>query len=315
MGTKERENVQLDSRFAPRQSLAGGAGLQPAGDGQPAACRPAHRDSHLHPHRAGGNQAHRAARCADLHAPAHRSRAASARIDPRALSGCDIFLDSDFPNAVGSLPVSAQTLSDIEKKACLYTFASGTLFAGIFTSLPGREAFENVRQFDAMTGGVIEPVPLGEIALFKVFAEENRVVLEVVLNGWYIVLDGAGLDRKHLLLLAELSLEPVWFDIDERIDHETRFPCPLPARAGGAGLQFGPSLRSIRFPIRAIRFIRFPIRSRHPLPHPLPHPFRHPLSTRAPSTPPEWRNAACSPIPISAPCWGRRPPTAFPKPK
>lgn len=125
-------------------------------------------------------------------------------IDPRALSGCDIFLDSDFPNAVGSVPLSAQTLSDMEKKACLYSFANGTLFAGIFTSLPGREAFENVRQFDAMTGGVIEPVPLGEIALFKVFAEENRVVLEVVLNSWYIVLDGTGLDRKHLLLLAEL---------------------------------------------------------------------------------------------------------------
>ncbi len=125
-------------------------------------------------------------------------------LDPRSLSGCDIFLDSDFPNAVGSVPVSAQTLSDIEKKACLYSFANGTLFAGIFTNLPGREAFENVRQFDAMTGGGIEPGPLGEIAIFKVFAEENRVVLEVVLNGWYVVLDGAGLDRKHLLLLAEL---------------------------------------------------------------------------------------------------------------
>lgn len=127
-------------------------------------------------------------------------------IDPRALSGCDIFLESDFPNTVGSLPASMQTLSDMEKKACLYTFAGtpATLFAGIFTSLPGREAFENVRQFDAMTGGVIEPVPLGEIAIFKIFAEENRAVLEVVLNGWYIVLDGAGLDQKNLLLLADL---------------------------------------------------------------------------------------------------------------
>ncbi|MEW6286288.1 MAG: hypothetical protein AB1509_08665 [Chloroflexota bacterium] len=125
-------------------------------------------------------------------------------IDPRALSGCDIFLDTDFPNAVGAVPVSAQILSDMEKKACQYSFANGTLFAGIFTSLPGREAFENVRQFDAMTGGVIEPLPLGEIAIFKVFAEENRVVLEVVLKGWYIVLDGTDLDRKHLLLLAEL---------------------------------------------------------------------------------------------------------------
>lgn len=136
-------------------------------------------------------------------APAPQARV----LDPRALSGCDIFLDSDFPNTVGSVPVSAQTLSDMEKKACLYSFANGTLFAAIFTSLPGREAFENVRQFDAMTGGVIEPVSLGEIAIFKVFAEENRVVLEVVLNGWYIVLDGTGLDRKHLLLLADLLMK------------------------------------------------------------------------------------------------------------
>lgn len=204
MGTKERENVQLYSRFAPRQPLAGSVGLQPAGYGQPAARRPAHRDSHLHPHRAGGSQAHRAARSADLTPPPTAPAPQARVIDPRALSGCDIFLDSDFPNAVGSVPASAQTLSDIEKKACLYSFANGTLFAGIFTSLPGREAFENVRQFDAMTGGVIEPVSLGEIAIFKVFAEENRVVLEVVLNGWYVVLDGAGLDRKHLLLLAEL---------------------------------------------------------------------------------------------------------------
>ncbi|MCS6994965.1 MAG: hypothetical protein N2117_11400 [Anaerolineales bacterium] len=129
-------------------------------------------------------------------------------IDPRALSGCDIFLESDFPNATGTFVASAQPLSDAEKKACLYTFSGtpSTLFAGIFTSLPGREAFENVRQFDAMTGGVIEPVSLGEIAIFKVFAEDNRTILEVVLKGWYIVLDGTGLDRKHLLLLAELLM-------------------------------------------------------------------------------------------------------------
>ena len=126
-------------------------------------------------------------------------------IDPRALSGCDIFLESDFPNTVGSVPASAQTLSDAEKKACQYTFASGTIFVSISTSLPGREAFENVRQFDAISGGTIEPVILGEIAVFKSFGE-GRVTLEAVLNGWYVVLDTQGFDRKHLLLLAELLL-------------------------------------------------------------------------------------------------------------
>ncbi len=126
-------------------------------------------------------------------------------IDPRLLSGCDIFLEADFPNSVGSAPTSSQPLSDAEKKACQYTFARGTIFAAISTSQPGREAFENVRQFDAMTGGTIEPITLGEIAVFKVF-DENRVTLEAVLNGWYVVLDAQGFDRKHLLLLAELLL-------------------------------------------------------------------------------------------------------------
>jgi hypothetical protein len=127
-------------------------------------------------------------------------------IDPRALSGCDIFLDSDFPNAVGAVPASAQMLSDMEKKACQYSFANGTLFAAISTSLPGREAFENVRQFDAMSGGAIEPVALGDVAVFKAF-DDGRVTLEAVLNGWYVVLDTQGFDRKHLLLLGELLLK------------------------------------------------------------------------------------------------------------
>ncbi len=124
-------------------------------------------------------------------------------LDPRTLGGCDIFLEADFPNSVGAAPLATQPLSDTEKTACQYTFASGTIFASISTSLPGREAFDTVRQFDAISGGTIEPITLGEIALFKVF-DENRVTLEAVLNGWYVVLDAQGFDRKHLLLLAEL---------------------------------------------------------------------------------------------------------------
>jgi len=126
-------------------------------------------------------------------------------IDPRFLSGCEIFIEADFPNSVGSVPASSQPLSDAEKKACQYTFVNGAIFAAISISLPGREAFENVRQFDAMSGGTIEPITLGEVAVFKVF-DESRVTLEAVLNGWYVVLDAQGFDRKHLLLLAELLL-------------------------------------------------------------------------------------------------------------
>jgi hypothetical protein len=126
-------------------------------------------------------------------------------LDPRMLSGCEIFLDADFPNTVGSVPAAAELLSDANSKACQYTFDGGTIFASISTSLPGREAFENVRQFDGMAGATIEPITLGEMAVFKVF-EENRVALEAVLNGWYVVLDAQGFDRKHLLLLAELLI-------------------------------------------------------------------------------------------------------------
>ncbi len=126
-------------------------------------------------------------------------------IDPRSLSGCDIFLDTDFPNTVGGRPLSAGVLTDMDKKACQYTFEGGSIFASIAVSLEGRDAFETVRQFDAVSGAVVEPVMLGDVAIFKVF-DESRVTLEAVLNGWYVVLDGQGFDRKNLLLLAELLL-------------------------------------------------------------------------------------------------------------
>lgn len=126
-------------------------------------------------------------------------------LNPRALAGCDIFLDSDFPNTVGSVPTALQPLSEDGKVACQYTFENGSLFVSIATSLPGMEAFQNVRQFDALSGGTIEPVTLGDIAVFKTF-DDNRVTLEAVLNGWYVVLDEQGFDRKNLLLLAELLL-------------------------------------------------------------------------------------------------------------
>ncbi|GAB4488025.1 MAG: hypothetical protein Fur0016_04930 [Anaerolineales bacterium] len=126
-------------------------------------------------------------------------------LDPRAIPGCDIFIDADFPNTLGSLPDTKQDLSEEGKKACQYNFSNGVLVVSISTSLPGREAFENVRQFDALSGAAIESIPLGDIAILKTF-DDGRFTLEAVLNGWYVVLDAQGFDRKHLLLLADLLL-------------------------------------------------------------------------------------------------------------
>lgn len=126
-------------------------------------------------------------------------------IDPRALAGCDIFVDSDFPDTVGSVPLSTEVLTDSDKKACRYIFASGSLYASIAVSLEGLDAYETVRQFDAISGGVIEPVALGDIAIFQTF-DADRTVLDAVLNGWYVTLQVQGFDRKHLLALGELLL-------------------------------------------------------------------------------------------------------------
>ncbi|NWF64361.1 MAG: hypothetical protein HXY38_08660 [Chloroflexi bacterium] len=125
--------------------------------------------------------------------------------DPRNIADCDIFIDSDFPNTIGSVPNTKQPLSDADKKACQYEFSNGTLFVSIATSLPGREAYETVRQFDAVSGGTVTPYPIGEIAVFKTFSD-GRIALEAVLNGWYVVLDAQGFDEKNLALLAELLL-------------------------------------------------------------------------------------------------------------
>lgn len=125
--------------------------------------------------------------------------------DPRSVADCDIFVDSDFPNTIGSIPNTKQSLSDTDKKACQYEFSNGTLFVSIATSLPGIEAYETVRQFDAISGGTITPYPIGDVAIFKTFSD-GRITLEAVLNGWYVVLDAQGFDEKHLALLAELLL-------------------------------------------------------------------------------------------------------------
>ncbi len=125
--------------------------------------------------------------------------------DPRIVPDCDIFIDSDFPNTVGSIPSAKQPRSDAEKKACQYEFSNGALFVSIATSLPGLEAYETVRQFDAISGGTVTPYPIGEAAVFTTYGNE-RITLEAVLNGWYVTLDAQGFDEKHLVLLAELLL-------------------------------------------------------------------------------------------------------------
>ncbi len=123
--------------------------------------------------------------------------------DPRNIADCDIFVDADFPNTIGAIPDTKQALPEADKKACQYNFANGTLFVSISTSTPGLEAFENVRQFDALTGATVSPYPIGEAAVLKDFGD-GHITLEAVINGWYVVLDARGFDEKNLVLLAEL---------------------------------------------------------------------------------------------------------------
>jgi len=126
-------------------------------------------------------------------------------LNPLAIADCDIFTDADLMNNVGAIPETKISASDANQQACQYNFTGGSLYVSIAISLPGREAYENVRQFDALSGGSSEPVALGEIALLKTF-EDGRISLEAVLNGWYVVLTEQGLDTKHLLNLGNLLL-------------------------------------------------------------------------------------------------------------
>jgi hypothetical protein len=126
------------------------------------------------------------------------------RFDPRSIADCDIISYDDF-NAVGLVPDTALSLSEAGKQSCQYNFVNSTLGVLIVTDIPGKEAFENVRQFDALSGVMPTPYPIGDIAVIKNFGY-GKMTLEAVLNGWYVLLDGNGLDEKHLVLLAELLL-------------------------------------------------------------------------------------------------------------
>ena len=125
--------------------------------------------------------------------------------DPIGIADCDIFLDADFPNTVGSIPTSKQAIPEDGRKTCQYNFENGSILVSITTNLPGREAYDNVRQYDALSGGTVTPYSIGEIAIIKDFGD-GRLTLEAVLKGWYIVLDERGFDKKHLALLAEVLL-------------------------------------------------------------------------------------------------------------
>ncbi len=125
--------------------------------------------------------------------------------DPRNIADCDIFVDANFPNTIGSIPNTKLALPEADKKACQYEFTNGTLFVSIATNVPGMEAFENVRQFDSLAGVTVTPYPTGDAAVIKNFGD-GRITLEAVLNGWYVVLDARGFDEKNLVLLAELLL-------------------------------------------------------------------------------------------------------------
>lgn len=127
-----------------------------------------------------------------------------ARFDPRSVADCDIFVDSDFANTIGAIPDTKLSLSEAGKQSCQYNFDSSTLVVLIVTSIPGREAFENVRKFDPLSGVMPTPYPIGDMAVIKNF--DDGSTLEAVLNGWYVALHGNGIAEENLVLLAELLL-------------------------------------------------------------------------------------------------------------
>ena len=135
---------------------------------------------------------------------------AIATLDPRALDTagmeeCDLLTNSDFSALLGQTPVDNVPEAELTKTACYYTFSSGqTFYVTVRTALPGEQIYDANLQYPDFAAGS-ESLTLGTIAIVK--QDGDRVLIDAVINGWYVEVSGSGFDPQTVINLARLFEE------------------------------------------------------------------------------------------------------------
>ena len=128
---------------------------------------------------------------------------AGAPVDPRVAEPCSIFNPDELAAALGAAPQDVSPYKDGYETSCYYSFEGGkSLSFKMELDRPGREAYDSVMQFVDVAEGS-EPVELGEVAVVKK-VDDAAVYLDAVVSGWYVSLQGFGLEREAILSLGRL---------------------------------------------------------------------------------------------------------------
>lgn len=136
---------------------------------------------------------------------------AIATLDPRALDTagieeCDLLANSDFSSWLGQTPVNINPAAEVNSVGCRYTFTDEQIFVDVTirTELPGEQIYDGNLQYPDFAAGS-ESLTLGTIAIVK--QDGDRVLIDAVINGWYVEVSGSGFDPQTVINLARLFEE------------------------------------------------------------------------------------------------------------
>lgn len=159
-------------------------------------------------------QAPAAATTAPTQAPAAATTAptqapvAAGPVDPRLSEPCAVLDAESVAGLVGGPLVTTVPLKDGFILTCSYEF-EGQKRVDLEMDLlnPGTEAYDKVMKSQEALGNTVEPVNLGDIAAVR--DNSGNLSLYMVVNGWYTVLYGYGIERQTLIDTGRLLADRV----------------------------------------------------------------------------------------------------------
>lgn len=144
---------------------------------------------------------------ADAAAPT-QAPAAAGPVDPRTSEPCAVLNAGSIAGILGSSLITTVPLKDGFILTCSYEF-DGQKRVDFEMDLlnAGREAYDKVIKLQEGLGNTVEPVTLGDVAAIR--DNSGNLSLYMVVNGWYTVLYGYGVERQALIDIGRLLTDRV----------------------------------------------------------------------------------------------------------
>jgi hypothetical protein len=133
---------------------------------------------------------------------------AAGPINPRTSEPCAVLNAEAMAGIVGSSLITTVPLKSGFILTCSYEFGDQKRIDFEMDLLnPGKEAYDRVIASQATSGATVEPVNLGDVAAVK--ERSGDVSLYMVVNGWYAVLYGYGIERQTVIDIGRLLTDRV----------------------------------------------------------------------------------------------------------